>query len=71
MPSRTPERGIPGIQKALLSNALLIILALWDDNGNNRISCAEARAHGIAPVRRGHPAYQYMNDAYGDGVACI
>ena len=43
-------------------------LALWDDNGNGRITCAEARAHGIAPVHRGHPAYQYMNDADGDGV---
>ena len=28
-------------------------LALWDDNGNGRITCAEARAHGIAPVHRG------------------
>ena len=45
-------------------------LALWDDNGNGRITCAEARAHGIAPVRRGHPAYQYMRDADGDGVVC-
>ena len=45
-------------------------LALWDDNGNGRITCAEARAHGIAPVRRRHPAYQHMNDADGDGVVC-
>ena len=45
-------------------------LALWDDNGNGRITCAEARAHGIAPVRRRHPAYQYMNDADWDGVVC-
>ena len=45
-------------------------LALYDDNGNGRITCAEARAHGIAPVRRGHPAYQYMRDADGDGVVC-
>ena len=45
-------------------------LALWDDNGNGRITCAEARAHGIAPVHRGHPAYQYMRDADGDGVVC-
>ena len=29
-------------------------LPLWNDNGNGRIACAEARAHGIAPVRRGH-----------------
>ena len=45
-------------------------LALWDDNGNGRITCAEARAHGIAPVHQGHPAYQYMRDADGDGVVC-
>ena len=45
-------------------------LALYDDNGNGRISCAEARAHGIAPVERGHPAYAYMRDGDGDGVVC-
>ena len=45
-------------------------LAMYDDNDNGRITCAEARAHGIAPVRRGHPAYQYMRDADGDGVVC-
>ena len=45
-------------------------IAHWDDNGNGRISCAEARAHGIAPVRRGHPAYPYMRDGDGDGVVC-
>ena len=45
-------------------------LGLYDDNGNGRITCAEARNHGIAPVRRGHPAYPYMNDADGDGVVC-
>ena len=45
-------------------------LAMWDDNGNGRISCAEARSHGIAPVRRGHPAYTYMDDRDGDGVVC-
>ncbi len=45
-------------------------LALYDDNGNGRISCAEARAHGIAPVYAGHPAYPYMNDGDGDGVDC-
>ena len=45
-------------------------LDLWDDNGNGRITCAEARAHGIAPVLRGHPAYEFMNDRDGDGVVC-
>lgn len=42
----------------------------WDDNGNGRVSCAEARRHGIAPVPRGHPAYPFMNDRDGDGVVC-
>lgn len=45
-------------------------LSLYDDNRNGRISCAEARAHGIAPVFRGHPAYEYMSDPDGDGVVC-
>ncbi len=45
-------------------------LAMWDDNGNGRITCAEARRHGIAPVPRGHPAYRYMRDGDGDGVVC-
>ena len=45
-------------------------LDLYDDNGNGRISCAEARAHGIAPVHQGHPAYEFMNDGDGDGVVC-
>ena len=43
-------------------------LAMYDDNG--RITCAEARTHGIAPFRRGHPAYECMRDADGDGVVC-
>ena len=30
-------------------------LKLWDDNRNGRITCAEARRHGIAPVPRGTP----------------
>ena len=45
-------------------------LALYDDNGNGRITCKEARRHGIAPVPRGHPAYIYMHDRDGDGVVC-
>ena len=45
-------------------------LALYDDNGNGRITCAEARMHGIAPVPRSHPAYRYMRDGDGDGVVC-
>ena len=42
----------------------------WDSNGNGSITCAEARAAGIAPVRRDHPAYPRMNDRDGDGIVC-
>ena len=45
-------------------------VAAWDDDGNGRVSCAEARAHGIAPVTRDHPAYPFMRDGDGDGVVC-
>ena len=45
-------------------------LELYDDNENGRISCTEARNHGIAPVRRGHPAYEYLNDVDDDRVVC-
>ncbi len=45
-------------------------LAMYDDNKNGRITCKEARAHAITPVRRGHPAYEYMFDRDGDGVVC-
>ena len=45
-------------------------LRLYDDNSNGRITCKEARRHGIAPVPRGHPAYPFMRDGDGDGVVC-
>ena len=45
-------------------------LDLYDDNGNGKITCAEARNHGIAPVHKGHPAYPFMNDGDGDGEVC-
>ena len=45
-------------------------LRLWDSNGNGRITCKEARRHGIAPVPRGHAAYPFMRDGDGDGVVC-
>ena len=45
-------------------------LALYDDNRNGRITCKEARVHGIAPVPHDHPAYPYMDDRDGDGVVC-
>ena len=46
------------------------VLARYDDNRNGRITCAEARRHGIAPVHRSHPAYRYMRDGDGHGVVC-
>ena len=46
------------------------VLALYDDNSNGRITCNEARSHGIAPVPRDHPAYPFMRDGDGDGVVC-
>ena len=46
------------------------VLALYDDNRNGRITCAEARRHGIASVPREHPAYPFMRDGDGDGVVC-
>ena len=46
------------------------VLSRYDDNRNGRITCKEARRHGIAPVHRSHPAYRYMRDGDGDGVVC-
>ena len=46
------------------------VLQRWDSNGNGRITCREGRAHGTAPVRRGHPAYPFMREGDGDGVVC-
>ena len=45
-------------------------LEMYDDNGDGRITCAEARNHGIDPVPRGHPAYEFMDDRDNDGVVC-
>ena len=45
-------------------------LNAYDDDGNGRITCAEARRHGLAPVSRSHPAYPFMRDGDGDGVVC-
>lgn len=45
-------------------------LRAYDANGNGRITCKEARRHGIAPVSRGHHAYPFMYDRDGDGVVC-
>jgi len=45
-------------------------LEMYDRNKNGRITCSEARAAEIVPVRRGHPAYEHMRDGDGDGVVC-
>ena len=63
---RTTEGGNEGGGSAGDDDAL----ARYDDNGDGRITCAEARRHGIAPVRRSHPAYRHMRDGDGDGVVC-
>ncbi len=42
----------------------------WDDNNDGVVDCKEAWRHGIAPIRKGHPAYRDENDGDGDGVAC-
>ena len=47
-----------------------VALARYDDNRNGKITCKEARRHGIAPVPRSHPAYRHMRDGDGDGVVC-
>ncbi|MXY18083.1 MAG: excalibur calcium-binding domain-containing protein, partial [Acidobacteria bacterium] len=65
-PSARARRPRPATARAGGSGAL----ERYDDNGNGRITCAEARRHGIAPVPRNHPAYPYMRDADGDGVVC-
>ena len=45
-------------------------LGRYDDNRNGKITCKEARRHGIAPVPRSHPAYRHTRDGDGDGVVC-
>lgn len=68
----TPEAdrsaAAPKAPRSVPSSGTTDALRFWDDNGNGRITCREARSHGIAPVSRGHPAYPFMRD--GDGVVC-
>ena len=45
-------------------------LTLYDTNKNGRITCSEAKAHGIAPVASSHPAYEFMHDSDSDGTVC-
>ena len=67
---RAAEAATPPPQGMALPSADADALALWDDNGNERITCKEARRHGAAPVKRGHPAYPFMRDGDRDGVVC-
>ena len=60
----------PSAQEPASQTVTQDALALYDDNGNGRITRAEARNHAIAPVRRGYPAYPHMNDPDGDGTVC-
>ena len=61
---------IPKLPPPSSSGDTVDALEQWDDNGNGRITCKEARRHGIAPVPQGHPAYRFMRDGDGDGVVC-
>lgn len=63
-----PPGSVPTAVPAQEGKGVGDALDLYDDNGDGRITCAEARNHGIAPVHRGHPAYEYMNDTDNDGV---
>jgi len=67
-----PDQGdLNAISNVQVPNiSLKSALTLYDDNGNGKITCKEARAHGIAPVTQDHPAYQYMYDPDKDGVVC-
>ncbi len=60
----------PPVSRSTPTSDNVRALRLWDENGNGRITCYEARRHGIAPVPRGHPAYPFMRDGDGDGVVC-
>ena len=61
------ENGMPRPRQTETANDALL---MYDNNGNGRISCSEARHHGIVPVPRSHPAYPFMRDGDGDGVVC-
>ena len=64
--STAPERG-----SGVATDGSADVLSRYDDNRNGRITCAEARRHGIAPVPRSHPAYRYMRDGDGDGDGIV
>ena len=65
-----PTPAKPKARSPATSGNTVDALRLYDDNRNGRITCSEARRHGIAPVPRSHPAYRFMRDGDGDGVVC-
>ena len=68
--SGPPAAVMPPASRNDSSSGDVDALRLWDDNGNGRITCVEARRHGIAPVPFTHPAYPFMRNGDGDGVVC-
>ena len=60
----------PEVKEVVAEPVTNSALSKWDDNNNGRITCKEARSHGIDPVRRGHSAYEFMFDKDSDGVVC-
>ena len=63
--TRSAVATTPSNQK---STSNIDTLRLWDDKRDGRITGAEARCHGIAPVQRSHLAYRYMRDGDWDGM---
>ena len=62
----------PAVHEALANEAVRQheeIELIASENVMSR-AVREALGHGIAPVRRFHPAHRYMRDGDGDGVAC-
>lgn len=51
-------------------NDVEALLKQYDDNKNGRISCTEAKNHGITPIQKDHPIYPLMRDRNRDGVVC-
>ena len=47
-----------------------LALYLYDNNGNGRITCVEARRHGNAPVRCGHPRRTIRAGTEAATVSC-
>ena len=65
-----PLAACTGSRTRVQSGANSPTLQQYDHDGDGRITCVEAKRHGITPVTLRHPAYQYMDDANRDGVVC-